>query len=259
MAADRESEPGLGLVAVGGQAVGDQVAAGLAGRRRHAPRGGHRGLVDRVGVVGRLHTGHAGVCGKRGPLELQRQAHLVLGREIDQLGAVQVEGCGLHAVGLGHSRELVDAAEAGVVQCFIEGLSQRLVVEGGGVGEALPAVAYDSHADPHRRRRGERLDLALVGPHLGLALLGDEGLHIEARASPANNPLSNLQQALTHRSNRLIWNWQQNARHPCKTLPIPNRPPPRHRTGSRTHATRAKRCQFPTGPHPGTELATGSA
>ena len=50
-------------------------------------------------------------------------------------------------------------------------------------------------------------------------------------------------------------NWQQNARHPCTTLPI--RRPPHHRpgTGSRTHATRAQRCQFDDHPIIGQELA----
>ena len=195
MAAHREPEPGLGLVGVRRQAVGGQIAAGLAGRGRHATRCGHRRLVHRIGVVGRLHAGHTRVRGQSGPLELDCQRHLAVGGEIDQLGPVQVEGCGLDAVGLGHSCELVDAAEAGVVERLVEGLPHGLIIQGRGVGEALPAVAHNPHADPYRRRNRERLDLALVGPYLGLLLVGHEGLDIDAGAGPADDALGNLQQA----------------------------------------------------------------
>ena len=198
MPADREAEAGLGVVPLRRQAVRGQIAARLPGGGGHAARRGHRGLVDRVGVLGRLHPGHPRIGGQGGPLQFQCQRHLVLGRELSQLRAVKVQGRGRHTVGLGHARELVGAAEAGVVQRLLEGLAHGVVVEGRGVGEALPPVPHNPHADSLRRRRRERLDLALVGPHLGLALVGHEGFHVEASAGPTGDPLRDLQQARAH-------------------------------------------------------------
>ena len=86
-----------------------------------------------------------------------------------RLVAVEVELGHGHAVGLGQAVELVGRAEAGVVAGLGERLGEHVVVERAGVGEALPAVDDDPDADALRLGRRERLDLALVDPHLGVA------------------------------------------------------------------------------------------
>ena len=98
----------------------------------------------------------------------------------------QVELDGGHAVGHGEDDVGVGGGEAGVVP----GVGQRGVddvgVEGAGPRETDPAadrlgvgavaVEQDADADAGRVGRGQRFDLALVGPDLGVGAAGDVDL-----------------------------------------------------------------------------------
>ena len=72
-APDREAEPGLGVVALGGQAVGRDVAGRLAAHRPDAGGGDHRQVPARE--QGGVHRGDA-PAGRVGLHQLAKSRHL---------------------------------------------------------------------------------------------------------------------------------------------------------------------------------------
>jgi hypothetical protein len=141
-------------------------------------------------------TADATDASSHGPLQLEGQLHLALGREGGQLVAPQVERGGGDTVGFGQAEVLVLGGEAGVVPGLVEGLGYDLRVERPGVGEALAPAGHDPDADAGRGGRGQLLDLALVDDDRRVTAPGDEGLHLLAVAGPPGHPGGQLQQLL---------------------------------------------------------------
>ena len=106
----------------------------------------------------------------------------------------QVDGHRGHAVGHGQLHMLVRGGVGGVVPGLVERLAQHGRIERAGPGEPQLVVDHHPHADPGRRGRGQRLDLAVVGAYFGLLPAGHVDLDVLARPGPACHPLGYLQQ-----------------------------------------------------------------
>ena len=161
-------------------------------------------LAHGVDELGRLDAGDAGVGGLHRPLELEGQVDLLAGREVGQRRPEQVELGHGHAVGLGQAEVLVGGGEAGVVAGLGERLGEDVVVEAAGVGEALPVADDDPHADALRLGRRQRLDLALVGPHLGVARPPDDASTCSPSLRRADDPVGDVEQVARHAGGRTL-------------------------------------------------------
>ena len=70
-------------------------------------------------------------------------------------------------------------------------VSATVLVEGGGVGEALAIAEHHPDADAHGLGGRERLDVGVVGAHLGVAR-GDDDLDLLVVAGPADDPVGDV-------------------------------------------------------------------
>ncbi len=143
-------------------------------------------------------TGDARIAAEDGLLQLQRELDLALGREARELGTVEIQLGGHDAVGLREAVPFVDLAELCVVPRVRERFGDRALVEGAGVSEADPLVDDHPHADPGGLRRGERLDLALVGAHRQPRGSSDVGLDLLSRLRLLRHTAGDVEQ-LAHR------------------------------------------------------------
>ena len=89
-------------------------------------------------------------------------------------------------------------AKRGVVARLVDHLGDDVLVEAAGVGEALPVADDDPHADALRLGRRQRLDLALVGPHLGVARPADDRLDLLAVVGPGDDAVGDVEQVARH-------------------------------------------------------------
>ena len=107
---------------------------------------------------------------------------------------------GRHAVGFGQDHVGVGRGEAGVVAGIVQRGGDDVGVERSGPGEtdlaARAAGPVDEDPDPDAGgvRRRERLDLAVVGPHLGVGAPRHVDLHALAGTRPADDRLREVVQ-----------------------------------------------------------------
>ena len=119
----------------------------------HTRARGHGRLDGGVAVLGGLHTPDAAVGGACGALDLEGEGHLVVGGDVGQVGAVEIELGGRDTVGIGQTEVLVLGGESCVVARFGESLGDRVGVERPGVREALTVAQHHAHADALGLRR----------------------------------------------------------------------------------------------------------
>ena len=161
--ADGRAAPDLGVVTLPGQRRSPERAGRAPGADDQSPAAGHRGLARGLAVRRRAHPDDARVRGPDGGLEVERHLHLGLGRCAGEVVTPQVQLRRDDTVRLHQTDELVRLGVTGVVPGLSQGVVQDLLVEGAGRGETLPVVADDPDADAEGLRRGERLDLTVVG------------------------------------------------------------------------------------------------
>ncbi len=197
-----EPGAGLGVGTLAGDGVHREVRVGPAPARGDARGRGERHFHPAVGVVGRRHLAHPGIGGTRGAFEIERQGDLLLhGGGLDAV-VPQTEVRRLDAVGRGQHHVGVGGGEPRVVARVRQRVGHHRRVERLGPGEAdaaaLRSFEDDTDADPRRVGGGERFDLAVVGPDLGVGAAADVDLETLARFGPVHHRGGQVEQVAGH-------------------------------------------------------------
>jgi hypothetical protein len=144
-AGDHVGEAGLGLLAFDGEGHDERPRVGPGVLDVDTGRRGDRDPRDRVADLRQVDLGHARVARNRVPLQVERQADLVVGAHVGAVLAEDLRHRG-DGLGVGEPVVLVGFGERGVVPGSPDRLL-RLVERGvGRPGVAEAAVA--DHADP---------------------------------------------------------------------------------------------------------------
>ena len=194
-ASDAEAGAGLGVGALAGNGVDGEEGRRTPPVRRDAGGRGECHFGPTVRVIGRGDLADAGIGGAGGPLELQRPVRPSSPsgwrrrrrpRDRARLAATP-SGSAKTTSGSGVAKRALSRASARVA-AMTSGSSEPAQAK----PTRLPSPAWrrragavgveeDADADARRVGGGQGLDLALVGPHLGVGAPGDVDLEAFAR------------------------------------------------------------------------------
>ena len=178
---DRRSRAGVGLVARRGQGRDPHRAPGGATRPGDAGAGGDGDAAGRVAERGDPHPGDPRVPASTRASRSRASAILRSAGRAATAGSNGSNGTGSTPSGSASPTHSSGSAKAALSRASASVSATTSGSRLAAAGEALTMIADDPDPDAGRGRRGERLDLAVVGLHGGVGRPADEGLDLLPR------------------------------------------------------------------------------